>query len=891
MTIPANTRLGRYEIRSKLGAGGMGEVYRARDTELGRDVAVKVLPVIFSSDASRLHRFQQEACSASALNHPNILVVHDIGTHDGSPYIVSELLEGETLRHRIAGTPLGQRRAVEYALQIVNGLAAAHEKGIIHRDLKPDNIFITNDGRVKILDFGLAKLTQVDGDQPQTEIPTRRVDTDPGVVMGTVGYMSPEQLKGRAVDQRSDIFSFGAVLYEMLSGRRAFHRESAAETMSAILREDPPELSDTTKAISPALERIVSHALEKSPEARFHSARDLAFALEALSGSGASAAQTVTLPTVATGRTISKERLVLITVALLSLLATIAFAFLYFRRAPADERILKLSIVPPEKVTLPGSVTALALSPDGRHLAFVATSEGQTSLWVRSLDSLSQQSLPGTEGILQASSLFWSPDSRFIGFFTTSKLEKVEASGSAPQVICDVPGPVRGGTWNRDGVIVFGLTDGPLYRVSAAGGETTPLTTLDQSKFENSHRWPFFLPDSRHFLYLVRNNQTEGGGIYVGSLDSKDAKRLLLTNTNAIYAPPGFLLFLRNDALTAQRFNPDTLELSGEPLPIVDQVQFNPALGRGSFSTSGNGVLAFRSGGGLRSHPVWFDRTGKEIGLLGARGIYLNLSLSPDERRFAVDVADTQTGRNDIWLFDLSRGVPSRFTTDPAGDSFPVWSPDGNEIVFSSSREGVFNLYAKKASGVGNEEILLRSEETKIPNDWSPDGRFIVYESRNPKTKLDLWLLPTSGDRKPVPFLQTEFNEQQAQFSPEGKWIAYTSDVSGRPEVYVQTFPASTGPLRVSTGGGVQPKWRRDGHELFYIAPDRKLMVVEVKLGATFEAKAPQPLFSTRVLTFTEFPSHYAVTRDGQRFLISSQVDEAGLNTISVFVNWAAESK
>jgi serine/threonine protein kinase len=887
MSFNAGTKLGRYEIRSKIGEGGMGEVYLARDTQLGRDVAVKVLPANYSDDKERLQRFEQEACAASALNHPNILSIYDVGTHDGSPYVVSELLQGQTLRQRISGTSLPQRKVIDYALQIVHGLAAAHEKGIVHRDLKPDNLFITNDGRVKILDFGLAKLTGAGNTElSQTSIPTRRVDTDPGKVMGTVGYMSPEQVKGRNVDHRSDIFSFGAILYEMLSGQRAFHGESAAETMSAILKEDPPDLSETNQRILPALERVVNHCLEKNLEERFHSASDLAFALEALTGSGPTSGATVTVPNLSTRWTKNTERIVLVSIAALLLLATIALASLYFRRFPPDERVLKMSVLPPEKTTFPGSVAAVAVSPDGRRVAFIGSSEGQNSVWVRSLDSVSAQVLPGTESALQAASLFWSPDSRSIGFFTASKLQRVEASGSPPQTVCDLPAPARGGTWNRDGVILFGLTDGPLYRVPAGGGEPTPTTTLNQSQFERSHRWPFFLPDGRHFLYLVNNNQAEGGGLYVGSVDSKDTTRLLLTTTNALYAPPGFLLFLRNDALMAQRFNADTFQLSGEPFPIADHVQNNPALARGTFSVSENGVLAYRSGGGLGTQLRWFDRDGKEAGTLGARGLYINVSLSPDEKRAAVDLADPQTGRNDIWLFDLSRGVPSRFTTDGAVDSFPLWSPDGGQIVFASTREGVFNLYVKKASGVENEEPLFKSDETKVPDDWSPDGKFIIYESRNPTTKLDLWLLPTSGERQPISFLKTNFNEQQAQFSPDGKWIAYTSDVSGRPEVYVQTFPASAGPLRVSTAGGAQPKWRHDGHELFYIAVDRKLMAVEVKLGATFEAKSPQPLFATRVLTITEFRNHYAVTRDGQRFLINSLIEETTTNPITVVVNW-----
>jgi eukaryotic-like serine/threonine-protein kinase len=486
MSLLPGTKLGRYEIRSKIGEGGMGEVYRARDTELGRDVAVKVLPSSFSTDTDRLQRFRQEACAASALNHPNILIVHDIGAHDDSPYVVSELLEGETLRRRIAGTPLGQRRAIDYALQIANGLAAAHEKGIVHRDLKPDNIFVTNDGRVKILDFGLAKLTQLDGNQPQTDIPTRRVDTDPGVVLGTVGYMSPEQLKGRAVDQRADIFSFGAILYEMLSGRRAFHGESAAETMSAILKEEPPDLSETNKSVSPALERLVNHCLEKNPAARFHSARDLAFALEALNGGSATSSETVAIPI--KSAPIQKHLILPWLVAAAFILTALIFAVLYFRK-PSEPiaPVTRFFIYPPEKTNLSGAV---AVSPDGKRVALPVNSQGRIRLWVQALDSLSAQPLGGTE---DATFPFWSPDSRFIGFFAIGKLKKIDLTSGTVQTVCDASDG-RGGAWNRDGIIIFSARPPAiLYRVSAAGGTPTPLTTLDAQHKETAHSLPQFL--------------------------------------------------------------------------------------------------------------------------------------------------------------------------------------------------------------------------------------------------------------------------------------------------------------------------------------------------------------------------------------------------------------
>lgn len=890
--LTAGQRVSHFEIISLLGEGGMGEVYRARDPRLGRDVAIKVLPAAFSSDAERLRRFEQEARAAGALNHPNILAIYDVDTHANSPYVVSELLEGESLREHLGGAPLPQKKALDYALQTARGLAAAHEKRIVHRDLKPENIFITRDGHVKILDFGLAKLIEpANAGEAQSDVPTRRVRTESGTVLGTAGYMAPEQVRGQKVDHRADIFSFGCVLYEMLAGKRAFRGDSAIETLNAILKEDPPEPSASNSQISPALERVVMRCLEKSPEQRFQSAKDVAFALEALAGLSSHRTTAATLPLTAV-RPQNRERLAWIVAGLLllGLLAALPFALAHWRRAPADERVIRLSVLLPEKATMT-EAPAMALSPDGRRLAFVASSEGKELLWVRPLDSLSAQALPGTEGALDASSPFWSPDSRFIGFFANGKLKKVDASGAPPQILCDAADG-RGGTWNGDGVILFAPDNsGPLYRVSAAGGEPLPLTALDQSRLESSHRWPYFLPDGRHFLYLVRGSQAESGGIYVGSLDAKETKRLLPTTLNATYVAPGLLLFVRNETLMAQAFDANGLHLAGEPSPVAEHVAFNLALGRAAFSASETGVLAFRTGGGQIDQPLWFDRGGKQMGALGSAGLYFTLALSPDERRAAVDLTGTQTGTTDIWLFDLARGIPSRFTTDPANDDNPLWSPDGSSIAFASDREGVFNLYQKVASGGGPEEVLFKSGEWKFPDDWSADGRFIVYQSLNPKTKWDLWVLPMSGDRQPLPFLQTEFNEEQAQFSPDGKWIAYTSDESGAPEVYVQTFPASGGKWRVSAGGGCQPRWRRDGRELFYIAADRRLMAVDVRLGATFEAGAPKALFGTRVLTLTVFRNHYAVSADGQRFLINSTIEETSPTPISVVMNWTRELK
>jgi len=884
MTIAAATRLGPYEIIAPLGAGGMGEVYRARDTRLGRDVAIKVLPPSFSADTDRLHRFEQEACAAGALNHPNILVIHHIDTYEGSPYIVSELLEGETLRHRLSGAKLAQRRVIDYACQIAHGLAAAHEKGIVHRDLKPDNIFLTKDERVKILDFGLAKLTQPDGSQSQTEIPTRRVDTNPGVLMGTVGYMSPEQVRGKPVDHRSDIFSFGTILYEMLSGHRAFHGESAADTMSAILKEDPPELSDTNKSISPALERLVNHCLEKNPEARFHSARDLAFALEALSGSSPTSAQTTAIASF-TPRRMTRRELILASVAAVAVLAAVVMTAFYFRRVPTEAHAVRFPINPPEKT----GFNSFAISPDGLRLAFVATdASGKNLLWVRPLDSINAQQLPGTE---EATSPFWSPDSRFIGFFTAGKLKKIEVTSGTVQTLCNAVVP-RGGTWSRDGVIVFAPTpNDPLYQVSVAGGEPTPLTKLDPSRQEASHRWPYFLPDGRHLLYSLSGGP-QSQGIYVTSLDGKDSRRLInVGNSIVAFASPGYLLFRREATLMAQAFDPDMLQLSGEPFPVAEQVGYDVASFQTFFSVSQTGVLVYSSGSTGKTQLTWIDRAGKEAGLVDQPRSFVRPSLSPDGKRLVVDGVDLQ-GNRDVWIIELASGNQTRFTFDPGTDIFPIWSPDGSRIVFASDREGPRNLYQKSASGAGKEELLLKTGLNTFPMDWSADGKFILYIASDPKTKLDTWVLPLFGDQKPFPFLQTEANERNAKFSPNGRWIAYTSDESGINQIYVQSFPDSGGKRQVSTNGGYHLAWRRDGKEFFYIASDKKIMAVDVKTdGPTFEVGTPKALFDVRVPSFNSAQAQFAVAQDGQRFLVANTAGEITSAPINVVLNWTADLK
>jgi Tol biopolymer transport system component len=899
MTIPEGARLGRYEIGGLIGQGGMGEVYRAADSRLGRNVAIKVLPTAFAQDPDRLRRFEQEAQAAGALNHPNILVIYDVGTHDGAPYVVSELLEGETLRDRLEAAALTPRKAVEYGLQVAHGLSAAHDKGIVHRDLKPENIFVTRDERLKILDFGLAKLVdpRIDSAASQ-ELPTREIQTNPGSVMGTVGYMSPEQVRGQAVDHRTDIFSLGAVLYEMLSGRRAFRGDSAADAVSAILKEDPPELSAPQHQIPLALERVVRRCLEKNREQRFQSASDLAFALEALSAVGSGSTTIAVAP--AQTRPASSPRLTRLgwMAAGLILAGAVGGAALSLRQ-PVAEPAMRFAVHSPERT----DNGPFALSPDGRNIAFTAQAPGGiTLLWVRSLDSMTPRQLPGTEGAMFP---FWSFDGRFLAFFAGNRIKRIDPAGGAAQEIAEFTGEPRGGAWGPDGTILFapGYST-PLYRVPASGGTApTAATTLDTSKEQTSHRWPVFLPDGRRFLFFTRSRQSGAEGIYVGSLDSPDQQFLLESSLFATFAPErpgasrGHLLFMKNDSLVAQRFDAARVELSGEPFAIADGIlnyprQYGPT-GYAAFSVSNDGHLAFLQGTQNLTRLGWFDRNGNLLEAVLPPGEYHEPALSPDGKRVALGREDTEDS-GDIYVLDLGRSTLTRFTFDPSLDVCPVWSPDGSEVIFSSSRErgGVQKLHKKISTGAGPDELLLKPDFNAFANDWmrTKDGSFVLFEVEHGSTRFDLHVLPLSGDRKPIPVLNSAFNETHAQFSPDGRWIAYSSDETGRSEVYVQSFPPTGGKWQISTSGGDQAQWRRDGRELFYITPDRKLVAVPISPGNTFDPGLAVTLFQTRVpaMTLTDDRNNYVPSADGKRFLMNYLEHSAESQPVTLVLNWMA---
>jgi Tol biopolymer transport system component/predicted Ser/Thr protein kinase len=892
MALATGTRLGPYEILSPAGAGGMGEVYRARDTRLDRIVAIKVLPAHLSEDPVRRQRFETEARAVSKLSHPHICTLYDVGREGGIDFLVMEFLEGETLANRLARGALPPDQVLRHGIEIATALDKAHRQGIVHRDLKPANIILTRSG-AKLLDFGLAKDAAglgpgfPGGPAPATAMATATQGlplTAEGTIVGTMQYMAPEQLEGREVDARTDIFAFGVVLYEMATARRAFPGTSHASLISAIMQLDPAPISTIQPKMPPALDRLVRTCLEKNPDDRWQSAQDIARELRWIAGG--SQAGVAAPPAARTG---TRERISWALTAVALLVAAAAVA-VYGRPTATSTGPIRTSIILQDKTALRG----LAISPDSRRLAFVARdSSGKNLLWVRPLDSLAVQALPGTEN---PSFPFWSPDSRFLGFFAEGKLKKIDISGGPPQTLCDAP-INRGGTWNQDGVIVFApVPDGPLFRVSAGGGPPTQLTRFDPLRAESSHRWPFFLPDGRHYLYLVASfgGHKERTGVYAGSLDSKDETFLLQADSNVAYAPPGYLLFFREGNLMAVPFDTKGPRITGDPVPIAEEIQYFPQTYDALFSVSRDGMLLYqgRTAAGL-SQLVWFDRGGRRVGTLGSPADQVNPRISPDGKRVALDRTDPQTGNMDIWIYEPSGGVATRLTSHTAIDEGPVWSPDGKKIVFMSIRASHPDLYQRSSGGEGREEPILESETAKYPTDWSPDGRLILYRAIGATTNLELWVLPTDGDRKAVPFIKTTFGVSYGQFSPDGRWVAYSSNETGQWEIYVAPFPGPGGNWKVSSAGGTEPRWRRDGKELFYIAPDGRLMALDVKVGASFEADAARPLFQTggREHISSGDLFTYDVAADGQRFLVNTDVGEVVSPSPTVVLDWAAELK
>ncbi len=886
--LSPGTKLGPYEITGQLGAGGMGEVYRAHDTRLERDVAIKVLPATYSADPDRLRRFEQEARAASQLNHPNIVVVHDFGTHEGSPYVVQELLEGETLRERLESGALPVRKATEYSMEVARGLSAAHDKGIAHRDLKPENIFLTSDGRVKILDFGIAKLIS---QEPESEDPstarTVTVQTRPGVVMGTVGYMSPEQVRAKPTDARTDIFSFGAILYEMLTGRRAFHRETAAETMTAILKEEPPEISTLAAGLPPSLERVVNHCLEKSPELRFQSAKDLAFALGALSGSGTSP-NLPALDKSARGSHSWAPWAALAAVAI----AGFFFAWLFLNRSAPAERMQFA-------IPLESEVGNLALSPDGRMLAYVARDDasGADMIFAGRLGAASPTRIAGTEG---ATYPFWSPDDKDIGFFAGGELQRISIAGGPPQVLVSAPHG-RGGSWSSRGVIIYTPdAGGPIWRVNDDGAGPAPLTESSYLPGESSHRWPEFLPDGTHFLFLSSafGAKVKGivDGIYESSLSSKDKRLVLPEDSNFSYANDHLYYEDDRNDLMVIPFSAGRGKVTGNAHIIAENLNFEPSVYYGGLTAGGQDTVVYSTGAGTdTSILTWYDRGGKEVGHVGESATEANPSISPDGSRAVVDIADLKSTATNVWIEDLRNGTASRFTFDIAEDATAVWSRDGRTIAYRTNFSGgaAGTLMVKPASGLEAARKIFQTkpQDDMMPNSWSPDDQSILctYQLVRGGSSLDLVDVKTG---KLTPFISNHASVTNGMISPDGKWVAYNSNETGTWEIYVTTFPGAQGKWQVSRGGGTEPRWRGDSREIYYIDPKGMLMAASVSTQTGFSTGTPAPLFALhgrQPISNTDL-FRYDASADGKRFLVNRYVKPDHIQPLTVILDATAGS-
>jgi Tol biopolymer transport system component len=887
--LASGTRLGPYEILGLVGEGGMGQVFKARDTRLDRTVAIKMLPASLAADPLRRERFEREARNVSRLEHPHICPLYDVGEHDGHLYIVMQLLDGETLADRLLRGPLSVAHALEYGIQIAEALAAAHRAGIVHRDLKPGNVMITRAG-ARLLDFGLARAvpTAVSMKTTVGDRSDRAAGlTTEGTILGTLSYMAPEQIDGREIDTRADVFAFGAVMFEMVTGLKAFDGESPARVMSAILRDEPTRVSSIVPVTPAALEALIHACMAKDPNDRWQNIADVARQLrhlrDMMSGPKSGVMSAVNVPVAsAPSRGGPSARAGWIAAAALGLLAAVLALDRIRPETPAaaPPRVHAL-IPPPDGMYL---TDTLALSPDGRRLAVVAAEPaGRRRLWIRSLDSAVPQLVADTDG---ASDPFWSPDGGHVAFFAGGRLKRVPAGGGSVTTICEI-GAAAGGTWNADDVILFGQLDAPLMRVAATGGRAEPVTALDRALEETHHLYPVFLPDGRHYIFYVNSRER---GLYVAELGAATRRRLFdpdpalpagAAATPGVYAASGHLLYVRDRALTARQFDLASLTVSGEPVTVVETVDYDPP-GQAAFTIAHN-VLVYRA----RQHRplaelAWVDRAGRPIGTITSPpGTFRTVSLSPDGRTVAVDRRDAQ-GLPAVWLVDAGRGTSTRLTAAYwSGD--PLWSQDGRTLAYSIAADSPPNLVVRPNAGQGPERRLTRqATEQHYASSFTPDGSQLVFQANTPTTGIDLYLVATAEEgATPQRLLQTRANESQGRISPDGRWLAYVSDESGQHEVYVSRFPELQGKTALSSGGGTRPFWRGDGAELFYLGSEGRVLAVPL----TRDAGGLQPGKAVELFRAVLYEKIYAPDASGQRFLIARPAPTAETVPLEIVVN------